>query len=82
MDNFNENVMCILKWIMLTLFLKYDRKSLLQSVLIKQFVPSIFGLCFAFTDINFRGMLHHVCDVAYVWTKTCANQSELVNVGA
>ena len=34
------------------------------SVLINQFVPPTFCLCFAFTGINFRGMLHHICDVA------------------
>ena len=36
-----------------------------QSVLNNQFVPPIFCLCFAFSGINFRGMLHHVCDVSY-----------------
>ena len=35
------------------------------GVLINQFVPQNFGLCFVFTSINFRGMLHRVCDVAY-----------------
>ena len=34
-------------------------------MLIKQFVPGISYLLFVFTDINFRGILHHVCDVAY-----------------
>ena len=29
------------------------------------FVTPTFCRCFAFTGINFRGMLHHVCDVAY-----------------
>ena len=37
----------------------------LQSVLINQFVPSTFCLFFAFTGMNFRGILHHVFDVAY-----------------
>ena len=32
---------------------------------LNQFVPPPFCLCFPFTGINFRGMLHHVCDVAY-----------------
>ena len=36
-----------------------------MSVLINQFVPPTSYLCFAFTGINFWGMLHHVCDVAY-----------------
>ena len=36
-----------------------------KSVLINQFVPPTFCLCFAFTGINFQAMLHHVCDVAY-----------------
>ena len=36
-----------------------------MSVLINQFVPPTFCLCFSFAGINFRGMLHHVCDVAY-----------------
>ena len=39
--------------------------SYLQSVLINQFVPPTFCLYFAFTGINFQGILHHVCDVAY-----------------
>ena len=34
---------------------------------------------FVFNDINFRGMLHNVCDVVY--HKKCVDQSELVNVG-
>ena len=49
-------------------------------MLIDQFVPQTFCLCFAFTGINFRDMLHHVCDVAM--TKKYVEQSELVNVGA
>ena len=36
----------------------------ISSMLINQFVPPTFCLCFAFS-VNFRGMLHHVCDVAY-----------------
>ena len=36
-----------------------------RSVLINQFVLLTFCLCFCFTGINFRGMLHHVCDVVY-----------------
>ena len=36
-----------------------------KSVLINQFVPSTFCFYFAFTGINVRGKLHHVCDVAY-----------------
>ena len=39
--------------------------SMFASVLINQFVPWTFCLYFAFTVINFRGMLHHVYDVAY-----------------
>ena len=39
--------------------------SFAMSVLINQFVPPPFCLYFAFTGINLRGMLHHVCDVAY-----------------
>ena len=64
----------------------FDNTSHLQSsfqawsVLINQFVPPTFCLHFAFTGINFRGMLHHVCDVPM--TKTWVDQSELVNVGA
>ena len=30
-----------------------------------QFVSSTFLLCAAFTSINFRGMSHHVFDLAY-----------------
>ena len=36
-----------------------------KSVLTNQFVPPNLMPLFAFTGINFRGMLHHVCDVAY-----------------
>ena len=36
-----------------------------KSVLINQFAPPIFCLWFAFTGINFRGMLYLVCDVPY-----------------
>ena len=50
------------------------------SVLINQFVPPTFFLCFTFTGINFRVMLHHVCDLPL--TKTYADQSEIVNVRA
>ena len=50
------------------------------SALIIQFVSPTFCLSFAFTSINFRGILHHVCDIPM--TKTCMDQSELVNVGA
>ena len=39
--------------------------GLSMSMLINQFVSPTFCLCFAFTGINFRGMLDHVCDVAY-----------------
>ena len=67
-------IKCTFHWKFIT-----ERKSLLwgggggvyiiqfhiTSVLIKQFVPQNFCLCFTFTGINFRGMLHHVCDVAY-----------------
>ena len=35
-----------------------------RRVLINQFVPPTFCLSFAFTDVNLRGMLHHVFDVA------------------
>ena len=51
-----------------------------MSVLTNQFVPSTFCLCFALTGINFRRILHHICDVPM--TKTCVEQSELINVGA
>ena len=36
-----------------------------RIVLINQFLSPAFCLCFALNGINFRGMLHHVCDVAY-----------------
>ena len=51
-----------------------------MSVLINQFAPPTFCLYIAFTGINFRGMLHHVCDVTM--RKILVDQSELVNVGA
>ena len=42
-------------------------------------VPPTFCHWFVLTDVNFRGMLHHVCDVPMI--KECADQSEVVNVG-
>ena len=50
-----------------------------MSVLINQFVLPTFCLCFS-TGINFRGMLHDVCDVPMM--KTFVDQTELVNVEA
>ena len=38
---------------------------MIGSLLINQFVSPTFCLCFPFHGINFRGMLQHVCDVAY-----------------
>ena len=59
---------------------------LTMSVLINQFVLPTFCLCFAFTGINFRGMLHHVCDVAYdenmcgpIRTRKCRSINWLIN---
>ena len=49
-------------------------------MLINQFVPPTFCLYFAFTGINLRDMLDHVCDVPM--TERCVDQSEPVNVGA
>ena len=37
----------------------------LKSVLTNHFVHPTFCLCFDFTGLNFRGMLDHVCDLAY-----------------
>ena len=51
-----------------------------KSVLINQFVPHNFCLCFAFTDINFRGML--ITFLTWRIIKTCVDQSEVINVGA
>ena len=56
-----------------------QRVLVITSVLNNQIVPPTFYLSFTFTGINFRGMLHHVCDV--LMAKTCVDQSELVNVG-
>ena len=53
----------------------------LPNVLINQFVSPTLCLCFAFIDINFRGMLCHACD-GWSMTKTCVDQSEIVNVTA
>ena len=36
-----------------------------ESVLTDQSVAPTFCLCFGFTGIFSRGMLHHVCDEAY-----------------
>ena len=49
-------------------------------MLIDQFVSPNFCLCFAFTGINFRDMLHHICGVAY--DENLCGPLELVNVGA
>ena len=45
-----------------------------------------FCLCFAFTGVNFRGMLHHVCYVAYdknmcgpIRTRKCRSTNWLIN---
>ena len=38
--------------------------SSLENVFINQFVLRTSCLCFSFTGIKFRGMLHHVCDAA------------------
>ena len=51
------------------------------SVLINQFVPPIFYLCSSIPGINFRGMLHQVCDV-WPMRKRSVDQSELVDIGA
>ena len=55
-------------------------------MLINQFVSPIFFLCFSFTGINSRGMLHHVCDVAYeksMWgpirSRKCKGTNWLIN---
>ena len=63
-----KTVTCSAMRIMMWVFaLAYFRTHIKQpmSVLINQFVPSAFYLCFVFTRINFRGMLHHVCDETY-----------------
>ena len=53
---------------------------------VNQFMPPTFWLCFAFTGIKFRGMLHHVCDVAYdenmcgpIRTLKCRRTDLLIN---
>ena len=61
-------------------------KTLFLSVLINQFVPPTFCLCFVFTCINFQGMLHTVCDMAYdknlcgpIRTRKCRSTNLLIN---
>ena len=61
-------------------------QTTVKGVLIKQFVPLTFCLCFAFTGINFRSMLHHVCDMAYdenmcgpIKTRECRSSNWLIN---
>ena len=71
---------CIFRLNKFSKCLKRHQYVYVLSVLINQFVHPTFCLCFAFTDINFLDMLHHVCDVPM--TKTCVDQSGLVNVGA
>ena len=58
----------------------------LRSMLINQFVLPTFCLCFALSSINLRGMLHHVCDVAYgenmcgpSRTRICRSANWLIN---
>ena len=60
-------------------FNDFKNKQNKWSVLINQFVPPTLCLCFAFTGINFRGMLHPVCDAPM--TTKCVDQSELVSEG-
>ena len=55
----------VFAFITILVFKLWSRKRNRKSVLINQFVLSAFCLCFIFTGINFRAMLHHVCDVAY-----------------
>ena len=47
---------------------------------VNQFVSPALCLCFTFTGINFKGILHGF--VTWAMTKTCVGQLELVNVGA
>ena len=51
-----------------------------MSVLLINLCPQLFSYVFVSTGINFRGMLHHVCDMPL--TKTCLDQLELVNIEA
>ena len=55
----------------------------LQNVSVNQFVPQTFCLCFAFTGMNFGGMLHHVYDEAYdenmcgpIRTRKCRSKTD------
>ena len=48
--------------------------------LINQFVTPTFYLYFAFSGINFRDMLHHVCDMTY--DENMSRPIRTVNVGA
>ena len=56
------------------------------GVLINQFVTPTFCLYFTFSGINFRDMLHHVCDMAYdenmsrpIRTRKCRSSNWLIN---
>ena len=58
----------------------------ISSMLINQFVAPNFCLCFDFSGVNFRGMLHQVCDVAYdenirgpIRTRKCRSTNWLIN---
>ena len=55
--------------------------SFAKSVLINQSVSPTVCLCFTLIGINIRGMLHHVCDVAYE-ENMCGPIRTQVNVGA
>ena len=55
-------------------------------MLINQFGSPTLCLRFAFTGVNFRGMLHHACDAAYdenicgpIRTRKCRSTNWLIN---
>ena len=65
-------------------FLKVLKEN--KSVLVNQFVHPTLCLYLAFTSINFRGMLHPVCNVAYdenmcepIRTRKCRTPNWLIS---
>ena len=60
-------------------FFDIDIGAFKLSVLINRFVASTFCFCFSFTGINFQAC--YITFLTWPMTKTCVDQSELVNIG-
>ena len=80
-----DNLISIYQSFILMIFILVSN-HLFQSVLINQFVLPTFCLCFSFTGINIRGMLHHVYGLSMtkagyrpIRTRTCRGTNWLIN---